>query len=162
MYALSAAELVGSTDDFAARWRNRASFLRRSALAGEPRQLLSIAELDRILHLELVPPQCLRIVVDGGEVSRAEYTRPSALPGTEVAGTVVPEKVYDYFRAGATILWTSLNQVSPVLRAITRMLATELAVEGGVAAFLTPAGRRGFTPHEDIGDVFVIQLEGTK
>jgi hypothetical protein len=82
--------------------------------------------------------------------------------GTTITDVVDPEKVYDLYRAGATVTWCSLNQIVPELRDFTRVISDATAVRTDSVAFLTPAGRKGYPPHHDPVDLFIVQLEGTK
>jgi ribosomal protein L16 Arg81 hydroxylase len=162
MYIPTFAELVGAEDEFFASYFNQRPLLRRNALRGDPRGMLSVAELDRILHLEVIRPPYLRLTKQDAGIPEAAYTQMIRVQGATITDSVAPEKVYEHFRTGATITWNSLNHFSPSLRALTRMLSEKFAVRSDVVAFLTPAGKQGFTPHHDPVDLFIIQLEGTK
>jgi ribosomal protein L16 Arg81 hydroxylase len=162
VYTPTFAELVGDEERFFSTYFNQLPLLRRAALNGDPRDVLSIADLDRLLHMEVIRPPHLGATSKGQGVTPAAYTTTTRVQGANVTDTVVPERVYELFRTGATLTWSAANHFSPALRALTRMLATRFAVDSGVTAFLTPAGRQGFTPHHDPVDLFIIQLEGTK
>ena len=162
MYVPAADELIGDQRVFFDRYFNRSPMLRRDALRGDPRELLSVAELDEVLSSEAIRPPYLDIAKDGRQVPRSSYTEPIVVQGEYVTDRVVPERVAALFRAGATLTWNSINHHRPGLRALTGLLGTLFATHGDVIAFLTPAGRRGLAPHYDPVDVFVIQLEGTK
>jgi ribosomal protein L16 Arg81 hydroxylase len=162
VYVPAADELIGDQRVFFDRYFNRSPMLRRDALRGDPRELLSVAELDEVLSSEAIRPPYLDIAKDGRQVPRSSYTEPIVVQGEYVTDRVVPERVAALFRAGATLTWNSINHHRPGLRALTGLLGTLFATHGDVIAFLTPAGRRGLAPHYDPVDVFVIQLEGTK
>ncbi|MEU7575106.1 cupin domain-containing protein [Micromonospora sp. NPDC049240] len=155
-------ELAGDEAEFFANHFNQTPLLRRAALSGDSRDVLSVADLDELLHLEAIRPPYLAITKDGDGVPERAYTTLTRVQGTTVTDTVVAERVYELFRTGATLTWSSLNHVLPSVRALTRMLATKFAARSDVVAFLTPAGRQGFSPHHDPVDLFIIQLEGTK
>jgi hypothetical protein len=118
--------------------------------------------MDEILHCEAIRPPHFGVTSNGGPLLPPAYTTMTRVQGANVTDTVVPERVYELFRTGATLIWTSINHFRPNLRALTRMLAEKFAAESGITAFLTPAGRQGINPHHDPGDTFVVQLEGTK
>ncbi|WP_431936080.1 JmjC domain-containing protein [Micromonospora sp. RP3T] len=162
MYTPTFAELAGDETQFFAHHFNQAPLLRREALSEDPRSILSIADLDGLLHLEALRPPYLGVTVDGQATPLAAYTAPVRVQGAMVTDVVVPERVYELFRTGATVTWSSAEQLSPSLRALTAVLAERFSARSSVTAFLTPAGRQGFSPHHDPIDVFVIQVEGTK
>jgi ribosomal protein L16 Arg81 hydroxylase len=162
MYTPTFAELAGDEDHFFAHYFNKLPLVRRGALAGDPRQVLSLADLDQMVHLEIIRPPHFGATSNGEGILRGSYTGTVRVQGTDVTDTVVPARAYELFRTGATLTWTSLNHVCPNLRALAQMLSAKFAVESTVTAFLTPAGKQGFNPHHDPGDVFIVQLAGTK
>ena len=162
MYVPTFAELAGSEEEFFSAYFGQAPLYRPGALEGDPRQILSIADMDEILHCEAIRPPHFGVTSNGGPMLPPAYTAMTRVQGANVTDTVVPERVYELFRTGATLIWTSINHFRPNLRALTRTLAEKFAAESGVTAFLTPAGLRGINPHHDPGDTFVVQLEGTK
>ena len=63
------AELVGDEDEFFATYHTRRLLLRRGALAGDPREILSVADMDDIVHQEGVRPSLLRMLGQGTGVA---------------------------------------------------------------------------------------------
>jgi lysine-specific demethylase/histidyl-hydroxylase NO66 len=55
-----------------------------------------------------------------------------------------------------------LHRTWPALRAFTRRLTDELGHPAQVNAYITPESSRGFEPHYDVHDVFVLQVSGEK
>lgn len=66
------------------------------------------------------------------------------------------------FAAGATIVLQGLHRLWPPLIDFTRALVDELGHPAQVNAYVTPASSRGFDPHYDVHDVFVLQIAGEK
>jgi bifunctional lysine-specific demethylase and histidyl-hydroxylase NO66 len=66
------------------------------------------------------------------------------------------------FGAGATIVLQGLHRSWPALQVFTRRLAAELGHPAQVNAYITPESSRGFEPHYDVHDVFVLQVSGEK
>lgn len=155
-------ELLGDPVHFFAEHHNRGPVLRRGALTGDPREILSIADIDEILASEAIRPPYLDIAKDGKQVLRSTYTEPIVIQGETVVDRVVPERVAALFRSGATLTFNALNHHRPNLRVLSREAAEMFAARSETVAFLTPAGRRGLAPHTDPVDVYVLQLEGTK
>ncbi|HEV2451758.1 MAG TPA: cupin domain-containing protein [Streptosporangiaceae bacterium] len=160
MYTPAFEELAGGDDFFSAHF-GRAPLYRPAALTGDPRQILSIADLDDIVHSEAIRPPYIRVMKDGVMVPHVAFTELLRAQDADVTDTVVPQTVYELLRTGATITWPALNHLRPNVRALTRMLAAKFATEVNATAFLTPAGGRGINPQHAYFDVFVLQLEGT-
>lgn len=155
-------ELVGSKDVFFSEYFNRKPLLRRGAVRDRVRELISIRQLDDVITLETVHPSYVRVAKDGKGVPQKAYTRTVPNRGAALAEAMVPEKVYELFRSGATITWNSVNHFLPSVRLLLDGITSTFACHGEVVAFLTPARRDGYAPHHDPVDVFVVQIEGTK
>jgi ribosomal protein L16 Arg81 hydroxylase len=155
-------DLVGEEKVFFAEYFNKNPMLRKKSLKGDPREILSIRMLDELVNLEVVRPPYIKINLKGTGVPEMGYTRSVVVQGVNITDTVVPEKVYELFRAGATITWSSLNQVVSSLRDFTRVISDKFAARTDPVAFLTPTGKQGYLPHHDPVDLFIVQLEGTK
>lgn len=158
------AELVGDEDEFFATHHTRRSLLRRGAIAGDPREILSIADMDDIVHQEGVRPSLFRMLGQGTGVAGPSLTRRLELrrEGKAFDDALAPEKVYAHFRAGKTLIHAGLNHTRPNLRRLCAILTERFAAPSEAVAYLTPAGQQGARAHSDPSDVYVIQLEGTK
>lgn len=155
------ADLVGDEKVFFAEYFNKKPMLRKGVLK-DPESILSLRRLDELVNLEIIRPPYLRVNLQGAGVPDQGFTRTITVQGTDVTGTVDPEKVYDLFRAGGTIVWSSLNHIDSSLRRFTQVISDTFGVRTDCVAFLTPAGKRGFSPHHDPVDLFIVQTEGTK
>jgi ribosomal protein L16 Arg81 hydroxylase len=156
-------DFVGDEDKFFTDYFNVKPLLRQSAItAAAVRDILSIRELDQLLQLEVIRPPYIKANLNGEGVPEMGYTENVVIQGATVTDVVIPEKVYSLYRAGATLTWCSLNQVTPTLRSFTRIISDKMAVRTDSVAFLTPAGKKGYLPHHDPVDLFIVQLEGTK
>jgi ribosomal protein L16 Arg81 hydroxylase len=158
------AELVGDEDEFFATYHTRRSLLRRGALSGDPREILSIADMDEIVHQEGMRPSLLRMLGQGTGVAGSSLTRRLELrrEGKAIDDALAPDKVYEHFRTGKTLIHAGLNHTRPNLRRLCAMLTEKFAAPAEAVAYLTPAGQQGARAHSDPSDVYVIQLEGTK
>ena len=99
---------------------------------------------------------------DGRPLDPSSYTRTAKVGGQPVAGMGDPGRIYDEFRAGATIVLQGLQRSCPPLTRFSRALELELSHSVQANAYVTPAGSRGLGVHYDTHDVFVLQLAGTK
>lgn len=68
----------------------------------------------------------------------------------------------DRFADGCTLILNGTDHLSVPVARVTRAIEAEIGGRVAANAFLTPAGSRGFLPHFDTHDVFVLQLQGTK
>jgi ribosomal protein L16 Arg81 hydroxylase len=71
-------------------------------------------------------------------------------------------KVYQLFGEGATIILSYLDNVVPALTLFCRSLEREFSFPFQTNVYLTPARAKGFKPHYDTHDVFVLQVAGSK
>jgi ribosomal protein L16 Arg81 hydroxylase len=68
----------------------------------------------------------------------------------------------DRFADGCTLILNGTDHLSVPIAQVTRAIEVEIGGKVAANAFLTPAASRGFLPHFDTHDVFVLQLHGTK
>lgn len=161
MYTPKFTDLVGDEAAFFTNHQGKAPLLRRGGIKN-PAGLLSIGDLDQILHQEALRAEYVRVVKNGELIPESAYTRPLTVQRRYLPDVIVPDHVYAYFRVGASVVWNTLNHLRPNLRAVNAMLADKLAVGSESTAFLTPPGGQGFAIHHDSMDAFVIHLHGTK
>ena len=72
------------------------------------------------------------------------------------------EAVFEDMRDGGTLVLDQLHHREPKLRLLCRSLAAELGHRFQTNLYLTPAHGKGFTPHWDNHDVFILQVVGLK
>lgn len=160
---ISFADIVGDEEEFFRTYFSKRVLYRPRGITGDPRQILSIADLDDIVHQEGIRSSLLRMLGGGvpaiGEqlTSQLEMRR----AGKTIDDAVDASKIYAHFRAGKTLIHGGLNLTRPNLRALAHSMTGRLAAKSEAVAFLTPAGQRGKV-HSDPTDVYVIQVEGTK
>src|ERR1700756_1331456 len=160
---VSFADIVGDEEEFFRTYFNKSFFYRPRGITGDPRQILSIADMDDIVHQEGVRSSLSRMLGNGvpaiGDqlTTRLEMRR----EGTTLDDAIDSARIYAHFRARKTLIHGGLNLTRPNLRALASSMTDRFAAKSEVVAFLTPAGQRG-TTHSDPTDVYVIQLEGTK
>jgi len=116
--------------------------------------LLSLDEVDRVLTtLDLRYPNVTLKNADR-QITADDYT----LGGDSLDVA----KVYQLFGEGATIVLSYLDTVIPTLTSFCRSLESEFSFPFQTNVYLTPARAKGFKPHYDTHDVFVLQVVGTK
>ncbi|MFI9330491.1 cupin domain-containing protein [Kitasatospora sp. NPDC052868] len=117
-------------------------------------ELLTLSDVDRALHTSGNDLSDFRVVVDGKETPVAELGAGSTLTAVE--------RIYDRYRAGSSLVLNGIQDRFPALNQLMRALGAEISARININTYLTPAGARGFKPHYDMHDVFIVQVHGTK
>src|SRR3712207_6562334 len=81
---------------------------------------------------------------------------------SEVADQVSSDAVLRLFADGSTVVLQGLHRLWPPLIEFADQLAADLGHPTQVNAYITPPSSRGFSPHYDVHDVFVLQVAGEK
>jgi ribosomal protein L16 Arg81 hydroxylase len=123
--------------------------------------LFSAAAADELLTDRALRTPFIRMAKEGTVLSGDCFTASGGF-GAHIADQVDPAMVLREFTAGATIVLQGLHRTWPALQAFTRELVTELGHPAQVNAYITPEANRGFDPHYDVHDVFVLQISGEK
>lgn len=154
--------LAVSPRSFAAEhWAVRPLFSRAAELPRPFTDLFSAAAVDELVTRRGLRTPFVRMAKEGSVLNAARYTAPGGF-GAEIADQVSADKVLDEFAAGATLVLQGLHRTWTPLAEYTRRLVTDLGHPAQVNAYITPAAARGFDPHYDVHDVFVIQIMGEK
>lgn len=98
---------------------------------------------------------------DGEVLAAARFTRGGGA-GATIADQVADDKVLAQVGDGATLVLQGLHRVWPPLVDFATRLSDELGHPVQVNAYVTPSQNRGFAPHYDVHDVFVLQVSGRK
>jgi lysine-specific demethylase/histidyl-hydroxylase NO66 len=147
---------------FAREHWGRLPLLSRSA--GLPRDfddLLSSRNVDELLAERGVRAPFIRVAKEGEVLARECYLGPAGF-GAEMPDQVDTAKVLNQFSSGATIVLQGLHRLWPPLIDFTRSMVDDLGHPVQANAYVTPPKSRGFDPHYDVHDVFVLQTAGTK
>jgi quercetin dioxygenase-like cupin family protein len=160
---LSFADVVGDEEEFFRTYFNKKVLYRPRGITGDPRHILSIADMDDIVHQEGMRSSLLRMLGNGVPAIGDQLTSQLEMrrEGKAIEDAVDPGRIYAHFRAGKTLIHGGLNLTRPNLRTLARSMTERFAAKSEIVAFLTPAGQRGGA-HSDPTDVYVIQLAGTK
>lgn len=123
--------------------------------------LMTETAVDELVSSRGLRTPFIRMAHEGSVLSAGRYTAPGGF-GAEVGDQVSSEKVLEEFAGGATIVLQGLHRTWPPLIDFTRRLVDDLGHPIQVNAYITPASSRGFDPHYDVHDVFVLQIAGEK
>ncbi|UOY03977.1 cupin domain-containing protein [Blastococcus sp. PRF04-17] len=136
--------------------------LTRAAQTGNSfTDLLDLAAVDELLSRRGLRTPFLRIAKDGAVVDPKRFTG-SGGAGAEVADQVSSDAVLRLFADGSTVVLQGLHRLWPPLIEFADQLAADLGHPTQVNAYITPPSSRGFSPHYDVHDVFVLQVAGEK
>jgi hypothetical protein len=123
--------------------------------------LFSSGAADELLTDRALRTPFIRMAREGTVLASDCFTASGGF-GAHVADQVDPAMVLREFAAGATIVLQGLHRSWPALQTFTRDLVGELGHPAQVNAYITPEANRGFDPHYDVHDVFVLQISGEK
>lgn len=123
--------------------------------------LLSTTDVDELLAERGVRAPFIRVAKEGGLVARDAYLGPAGF-GAEMPDQVDSAKVLTQFASGATIVLQGLHRLWPPIIDFVRGMVDDLGHPVQANAYVTPPQNRGFDPHYDVHDVFVLQTAGTK
>lgn len=96
-----------------------------------------------------------------GYVKTAEATAKKVVRH-EGPGAKAMERVLSDMQAGHTLILDNVQEYHPRLGRFCRTLGQETGERYQTNIYLTPANGKGFTPHWDDHDVFVLQVMGSK
>ena len=138
-----------SEDEFRARyWERKPLIVHRNdpAYYGD---LFTLEDFDR------------SVMRGRGYVKTAEATakKQAKLQGTNAT---VLERLLSDMREGHTLILDGLQDFDPNLGHLCRLLGQEIGARFQTNLYLTPPNGKGFTPHWDNHDVFVLQVMGSK
>nr|WP_275585855.1 cupin domain-containing protein [Geodermatophilus sabuli] len=147
---------------FAERYWSRRPLLTRAKESGRSfADLLDLAAVDELLSRRGLRTPFLRIAKDGAVVEPKRFTT-SGGAGAEIGDQVSSDAVLRLFADGSTVVLQGLHRLWPPLIEFADQLAADLGHPTQVNAYVTPPSSRGFSPHYDVHDVFVLQVAGEK
>jgi ribosomal protein L16 Arg81 hydroxylase len=153
---------AGDPERFLADHWGRGALLRRATRTGGFEDLLSPADVDRLVSSTSLRLPALRLVKDGNPIPTSRYTRTGRTGGQPISGLADPARIYSEFERGATIVLQGLHRFWPPLGSFCRLLEVDLGHPVQVNAYITPPGSQGLAVHRDDHDVFVLQVFGAK
>jgi hypothetical protein len=142
-------------------WSRRPLLTRAQETGGSFADLLDLPAVDELLSSRGLRTPFLRIAKDGAVVDPRRFTGPGGA-GAEIGDQVSSEAVLRLFAEGSTVVLQGLHRLWPPLIEFADQLAADLGHPTQVNAYVTPPSSRGFSPHYDVHDVFVLQVAGEK
>jgi ribosomal protein L16 Arg81 hydroxylase len=142
-------------------WGRRPLLSRCGSLPRDFGDLLSADMVDELIAERGVRAPFIRLAKDGDLLARNCYVGPAGF-GAEIPDQVDSAKVLGEFASGATIVLQGLHRLWPPLIDFVRQAVDDLGHPVQANAYITPPSNRGFDPHYDVHDVFVLQTAGQK
>jgi lysine-specific demethylase/histidyl-hydroxylase NO66 len=142
-------------------WGAQPLYSPASSLPAGFADLFSPAAADELLTGRALRTPFIRMAKEGTVLPSERFTASGGY-GAQVSDQVDSARVLREFADGATIVLQGLHRSWPALAAFTRRLVAELGHPAQVNAYITPESSRGFDPHYDVHDVFVLQVSGEK
>lgn len=147
--------------EFAAYWGADPLLTRAAERGGRFDDLLDAAAVDELVSRRGLRTPFLRMAKDGSVLAAKEFTRGGGA-GAGIADQVADDHVLAQLADGATLVLQGLHRTWPPLVSFGSQLADELGHPVQINAYVTPPQNRGFAPHYDLHDVFVLQVSGRK
>jgi ribosomal protein L16 Arg81 hydroxylase len=142
-------------------WGRRPLLSPSTALPRDFGDLLSADDVDELIAERGVRAPFIRLAKEGDMLARDCYLGPAGF-GAEMPDQVDSAKLLAQFASGATIVLQGLHRLWPPLIDFVRQAVDELGHPVQANAYITPPTNRGFDPHYDVHDVFVLQAAGQK
>ena len=142
-------------------WGRRPLLSPSEALPRDFGDLLSPDTVDELIAERGVRAPFIRLANEGDVLAKDCYLGPAGF-GAEMGDQVDSAKVLAQFATGATIVLQGLHRLWPPLIDFVRQAVDELGHPVQANAYITPPANRGFDPHYDVHDVFVLQASGQK
>jgi ribosomal protein L16 Arg81 hydroxylase len=124
--------------------------------------LLSVADVERLVSSGGLRTPGLRLVKEGETIAESSYTTDISWRPKPFVGVADPDRVATAFAEGATIVLQALHHTWPPLAGFCRELEIELGSGVQANSYYTPSRSQGFAVHHDTHDVFVLQVAGEK
>lgn len=115
--------------------------------------VFSLARLEAVLAEEALPPYV--------DIYAEEHLK-RLLDMQRKSGQTARDVALRCFREGQTIRVRDVERFDQTLGRLVASIEQTFAATAQANVYLTPPGRRGFPPHFDITDVFIVQVIGSK
>jgi ribosomal protein L16 Arg81 hydroxylase len=122
--------------------------------AGYFRGLLSLEDIDRFITTRPPIYPDLFLVNAEREIKASEYT--------DQSDAIDVVRLYQLHDKGATIVLNQFHRAHLPLAELCAALELEFSAPFQANVYLTPPHAKGFKPHFDTHDVFILQLHGSK
>lgn len=124
--------------------------------------LLTAADLEAVISRSDARYPAIRLARGGGYFAPEIYTR-NVKHGDEIfAGVPDLQRISEEYRQGATVALPAIHRTWLPLTDLCEGLTAQLNHAAHANVYITPGNAKGFTPHYDVHEVFVLQIAGKK
>lgn len=153
-------QLIGSCKlDVFLREHWEREFLFLDKFGVEVSDVLDISDIDFVLSRQAISYPFIRLVKHGKEIPLADYLRK---PFDAEFRLIDSDKVLSFYSDGATVILQRAHLWIEKLAAFTDKLQKDLHFPVNCNVYITPSQSKGFEPHFDTHDVFILQIDGEK
>jgi len=124
--------------------------------------VLTEKEINDFLSRNDIYYPSIRLVKDGIEINRKEYTDSASIGNFNVEGYVNNDKLFTYLNDGTTIVIESSQRYFENINKLCLELNSMFHFILNTNIYITPPNSKGFTAHWDTHDVVVLQISGYK
>jgi len=151
-----------SEEEFLASYWERRPFVAARGEAGRFDDLLSEADVERIVCATGVRYPAFRLVREDAKLDPVDYTVDLPWRPSPFTGTIDLDRVLAEWEAGATIVLQGLHLHWPPLSEFCRELEQALGHPAQANAYYSPRSAQGLPIHHDTHEVFSLQVAGEK
>ncbi|SNS97777.1 cupin domain-containing protein [Rhodococcoides kyotonense] len=145
-------------DDY---WGRKPLLSRASELQESFDDLMTPAAVDELISHRGVRTPFARMAKDGSLLDKSQFTASGGF-GAEMTDQLDSAAILSAFADGHTLVLQGLHRLWPPLIDFVRDLVDDIGHPSQVNSYITPASSKGFSPHYDVHDVFVLQISGEK
>jgi ribosomal protein L16 Arg81 hydroxylase len=141
-------------------WERRHLFVKRD----RPRyyeSLITAADLENIISNSDARYPAIQVAKGGNYYPPEAYTRNVKHGDASFMGVPDVNKIVGEYRRGATVALPAIHRTWKALGSLCDHLQSTLDHAAHANVYITPGNAKGFTPHYDIHEVFVLQIAGT-
>jgi len=152
---------MGLEPFFSNYWEKKHLWLQRS----EPnyyQSLFTVDDLEALISQSDARYPAIRLAKGGGYLASEVYTWNLKHGDESFNGVPDVGRIIEEYRQGATIALPAIHRTWAPLTRFCDALQAQLDHAAHANVYLTPGNAKGFTPHYDIHDVFVLQIAGGK
>lgn len=153
-------ELFADMADFSALDWGRSS--RRFRAADFVRSLVSRDLVEHWLAFGNLRYPQFNVAYGGKAAPPTSFTRTITRGVHQQTGCAVPEKIAAHIRGGATLTLSNPEQWHQPATRFCHDLAVATRARAELFVYITAPGQYGSKPHRDDGEIFIVQLEGSK
>ena len=130
-------------------------------LSGYYDGILHVNDLDTLLQSEQLPAAFFEVYRRNSTHYPDEWSR-IAVAKTGEQRVAIPERIFDLYAKGATVILNQAHHAIPALSLACREITCELGFTARANVYLAPPDTEGFPKHADAHEVLILQVSGTK